>query len=435
MTGKISKLTLTAVLAIGSIAPIASPAGAEENLAPYKMLRSLQFVQDSVILGDHSAAEMQRYLLATVDERLRAVDPVVYDDPRNVDAALIYAMSGGNPETLEYLVSRDIDGRFDNRVADALRKYLSGKGTLVAKTLGNVANEYKDAKIGPYLALVSANAILPKDREAALKFYDLARLGAPGTIIEESALRRSLAIAISSGDVRRGLEYSGRYVRRFLHSPYASQFADLFVLLAVDHFGQLKEDDIVSVLAVMDNERQKEVYLRIARKATIQGKTDLAKLAAHNAEALAGSATDSASPLTAVYGGFSASATEDIGAAMKSIIDTPDDALSPRDRALRDAARVVAEEVLRAPDPISLSQDAMVVHADPAGTEVPIAGAPSAGGPDDPGGAPEAVGAAIQTPAVAEDGEVGAEFSTYVSTGRNKLDEIDNLLNEESDLP
>jgi chemotaxis protein MotC len=39
---------------------------------PYSMLRSLQFVQDSVAKGDHSATEMQRFLLQTIDERLKA---------------------------------------------------------------------------------------------------------------------------------------------------------------------------------------------------------------------------------------------------------------------------------------------------------------------------------------------------------------------------
>lgn len=59
------------------------------------MLRSLQFVQDSVVRGDHSAADMQRFLLTRIDKRLRTAAPSDFEDPRNVDAALIYTMSGG----------------------------------------------------------------------------------------------------------------------------------------------------------------------------------------------------------------------------------------------------------------------------------------------------------------------------------------------------
>ena len=428
MTRKISRLSLAAALAIGATTSMAPVVHAEDSLVPYKMLRSLQFVQDSVILGDHSAAEMQRFLLADVDQRLRNVDPTVYDDPRNVDAALIYAMSGGNPETLEYLVARDVEGRFDTRVADALRKYLDGKGTLVAKTLATVALEYRDTPIGPYLALVSANATLPKDSKAAIQFYDLARLGAPGTIIEESALRRSIAISASTGNVRRGLDYAGRYARRFLHSPYASQFADLFVVLAVDNFGQVSESDIITVLAPMDNERRKEVYLRIARKATIQGKTELAKLASAQALALSSDANESAAGLAAIYGGFAVEEGEDIGAAMKNIIENPDDLLTPRDRALSNAARLVAEEVLRAPDPAILPTSALATEGADGGDQDPTAGLPAAVAPDvaDDGKA---------EPAAADADALGEEHKSFVTSGRSKLDEIDKLLEKEGVLP
>src|SRR6478752_2200237 len=94
---------LSLMLGLALTAPAVAVADEQEDLAPYKMLRSLQFVQDSVVLGDHSAAEMQRFMLGTIDQRLRSVDASVFDDDRNVDAALIYAMSGGNPQTLEYL--------------------------------------------------------------------------------------------------------------------------------------------------------------------------------------------------------------------------------------------------------------------------------------------------------------------------------------------
>lgn len=45
---------------------------------PYAMLRSLQFVQDSVTMGDHSATEMQRFLLQTIDERLKSAPSAIF---------------------------------------------------------------------------------------------------------------------------------------------------------------------------------------------------------------------------------------------------------------------------------------------------------------------------------------------------------------------
>ena len=143
---------------LGAFAGHAAQAQELEDLAPYKMLRSLQYIQDSIVLGDHSAAEMQRFMLGAIDKRLRAADTSVFDDPRNVDAAFIYAMSGGNPETLSYLADHDIEGNFDSRIVDALNHYLAGKGGLMVMQLEKAIPEYRNARIGPYLSLVLGNA-------------------------------------------------------------------------------------------------------------------------------------------------------------------------------------------------------------------------------------------------------------------------------------
>lgn len=393
---------------------------APEDLAPYKMLRSMQFVQDSVVAGDHSAAEMQKFMLATIDKRLRTADPEIFDDTRNVDAALIYSMSGGNPATLEYLVSRDVGGYFDNRVADALRKYLSGKGTLVSKSLVEMLPEYRDTTLGPYLALVSANAVVGNNPEEALKFYDLARLTAPGTIIEEAALRRSVAVTAERGMVEKGLGYANRYARRFLHSPYASQFADLFVMLAVDNYESIKNEDIENTLSFMDNERRREVYLRIARRAAIAGKIDLARMASAHADAIPTSPGMDRKQQTDLYTGLAEISTKDIDQAVENIDGIPEGTLSPRDEALRSAARLVAEEVLRQPDMNSLTQE---TSANVENQEHSTANLPAQGHS----------GAAAQADANEAVYRSGAVFEEFVTNSRAKLVEIDGLLAKESD--
>lgn len=424
------------LLLLGLAASAAAPAYAEdqEDIAPYKMLRSLQFVQDSVVLGDHSAAEMQRFMLGTIDQRLRTIDPSVFDDDRNVDAALVYAMSGGNPQTLEYLVSRDVNGYFDNRVSDVLRKYLSGKGLLVAQSLVETANEYKDKKIGPYLALVGGNVTIAKSPMEALKLYDQARLSAPGTIVEEAALRRSVSICVDAGMVDKGLDYSQRYVRRFLHSPYASQFADLFVKLLVNHNHEVKPDDVVSILSFMDEPRQREVYLRIARAAAIAGKGDLARMAAARAQTLAGDSDNAFGALADFYGGMAAIPTDKIDAAAKNIATISDDELSPRDKALRAAARAVAEQVLRPPDPASLTQATTPKSHEQEITSEQAAASTEAeqGEIPNPDPAPVAEEAISAAPSEGGQGDADPSFSAFVTSSRSQLDEIDGLLNKES---
>jgi chemotaxis protein MotC len=413
----------------------------DDTIEPYRMLRSLQFVQDTVVRGDHSAAEMQRFMLGAIDQRLRTADPSVFEDPRNVDAALIYAMSGGNPATLEFLVARDVDGNFDNRIADALRKYLSGKGTLIAKTLGDMVTEYKNEDIAPYLALVAGNVTIAKDPVGSLKFYDWARLTAPGTIVEEAALRRSLAVAVDAKIVDKASGYANRYARRFLYSPYASQFADLFVRFVVEHYDVLKPEDIEATLGYMDVDRRREVYLRIARQAAIAGRRDLAVMAADQAKVLSGDGAET-DALAKLYGSLAGVPTENVDDAMAALMQIPEAALSPKDRALRQAAEAVAKEVLRKPQvPVpppegqvanpgaGSAAEAGLAQSDPE-LQDPLAAPPPApaalaGTADTPAATVQPAAAGAQSP------EIDPDLRTFVDAGRSKLDAIDDLLKKE----
>ncbi|WLS09635.1 chemotaxis protein MotC [Shinella sumterensis] len=432
-------LLVGTVLAAGLSAAMPARAQSPDDLAPYKMIRSLQFVQDTVVLGDHSAMEMHRFLLTTIDERLRTAESSIFDDPRNVDAALVYAMSGGNPDTLEFLIRKDVDGHFDSRLTDALRNYLSGTGSQSVKSLAEIFPEYKRSRVGPYLALISANSVLRKDPALALSYFDWARLVAPGTIVEEAALRRSIYIASQAGWVDRSMAYANRYARRYLRSPYASQFADLFVTLAVDHFDKLDEKDILEVLSFMDVPRQREVYLRMARLAAISGQNKLASLAAERAQILSGDGESVPKVLADLYSGLASVPSGDVASAMETIVAIPDDKLSVKDRALKEAARAVAEEVLRAPvasaqkvEPLVTTvpegEDASYDSLDAAET----AARPSETPTDDATVADSAAGEPQKDAKdQKERASVDPTFDSFVSGGRSKLDEIDKLLEGE----
>lgn len=428
MLKRLRTILVTSVLAV-PIAFGAVRANEGQELAPFKMIRSLQFIQDSVVLGDHSASEMQRFILGEIDRRLRAADQALFRDPRNVDAALVYAMSGGNPETLDLLTDRDVEGNFDTRVTDALRQYLRGKGPLIVEHLSKAAPEYRNSRIGPYLFLILGNATSQQDPVAAMKHYDWARLTAPGSIIEEAALRRSVALAAEAGDPEKGFRYALNYARRYLTSPYASQFADDFVELAVANFGEAAEQRVAEILGFMDPPRQREVYLRIARRAAIAGHQPLALLASRRAEELAGISGSQSQLLASFYQGLAAVPSDDVFAAAQTITAIPEERLSQRDRALRQAAKAIADAVVRPPQDVSSAQASLTTaeerlrnESEPEETGSgmsPFAVPAEADVPD--GAAASVEAAAPADPA----------FAGFLADGHSKIKEIDALLEEE----
>jgi hypothetical protein len=314
--------------------------------------------------GDHSAMEMQRFLLGVIDERLRGADQKLFDDPRNVDAALIYAMSGGNPETLDILALKDKFGNFDNEITTVLRAYLNGRAARTKTSLDEVVEIYRDTRIGPYLTLIAANVKAALNDSSALELFDWARLTAPGTLVEEAALRRSLFIAARQNMVDEALEYAQLYARRFINSPYAGQYADLLVDLVVLNYGKVGDERLGAILTFMDRPRKREVYLRIARKAAISGLRELAVFASGKAAELLTPEDRLPQAMANLYSGMARVPTEGVDAVLEGLNAVPERQLSPRDRALRAAARIVAAEVMRKPEPDSLTQafSPMVLH-------------------------------------------------------------------------
>lgn len=420
------------------------------DLPPYKLVRSLEFIQDTIARGDLSALDMQKYLLSAIDDRFKKSTPKDFDDHRNVNAALIYTMSGGNSDTLAGLVFNDAAGHFDIRITEALRMYLNGKSDAAVKRLEEMVPEYKSTEIGPYLALVAGNSIgltTPKD---ALKYFDWARLNSPGGIIEETALRRSVVLSVKAEMYDKAIAYSKRYARRFILSPYAGQFAEVLVGLAVDHGDHVTHEQLTDVLDQMEPSRAREVYLRIARKAVLVGKLDLAKLCTEKARGLLDAKSENSAILTELYSGLVNVPTADIMTALRTIASIPDDKLSMKDRNLRDAAKFIAKEVITPPVSTSLTQaeDTIVAANDASSGEIstdnPTA-LPPAGNETDPLAGPQVEvpplaeiaapaaqpGTQPATPAAAttqQDAQPASEIDAFVTDGRAKLDAIDAML-------
>lgn len=141
-----------------------------------------------------------------------------------------------------------------------------------------------------------------------------------------------------------------------------------------------------------------------------------------------GAGTDNAfGPLADFYGGMAGLPTEDIDRAAKNVSGIDGNALSPRDQALQEAARSVAEQILRAPDPASLTQasDPNTDHQEITSEKaVAIATQPGA-----PGALPEPVPGGVASTGQSRDTD--PSFNAFVTTNRSKLDEIDGLLAQE----
>lgn len=464
------RTTLGVALAIQALA-WSHAAMAEEappELAPYQMVRSLQVVQDRIADGDHAALPMQKKMIEMIDRRLLSATREEYADRRNFEALVIYGMSGGNPKTLETVAAGLELDEHDAALANGLVAYFKSNPGKASTFLSSLDPTKETPQIGAFLALVKGTITALQKPERGLMLLDLARLYAPGTLVEEAALRRSIGIAISIKDRERFLRASEQYARRFLHSPYASHFADGFINGVVGLREGIDLPFVEQIVSGMNAEQQLAIYLRIARRSAIAGHSDLAEFASAKAQGVSGNAEGPEDPRAAFYNAIASVTTQPVEEVGRRLAAVDRKKLSKRDLRLLDAAQEIIKGVTASPlesqdVPAVAARAAAAEPAAPAGTEAGKGGkaappaaegataADMAQGPAEIAAPPSADaspkeaqaaadGAAASAPAGdtqamadAESADGDPAFDEIVSSTRKTLQDIDDLLKEDEE--
>lgn len=344
------------------IASLGSTANGQEALEPYQLVRSLQLVQDRIASGDHAALPMQGKLLEITDQRLRNADTQNFKDAKNFHALLVYGMSGGNPATVAVAASRLELNDQDKAMTGAVIAYLRGDPGGALQALKTIDPMTLPRDLAPFVALIKGSLLAKEDSAGALKLLDQARLLSPGTLVEEAALRRSIAITVAIGDAACFVHASTQYVARYLHSPYASQFADAFVDGVVSLNMAISHDKLDDITAMMDPEREKIIYLRIARTAAINGLIDLSTFASARAEQGHNGVRNTDDPRASLYANLSNVTSETIEDVREKLQGIDRERLSESDKFLLDAARTITSEVVAPPaKPVPSAQEVKAV--------------------------------------------------------------------------
>ncbi|WP_336069335.1 chemotaxis protein [Nitratireductor rhodophyticola] len=406
-------------------------AGAEAaSMQPYQMVRSLQRVQDRIADGDHAALPMQQKLLGIIDNRMRKAAPDDFSDPRNLQALLIYGLSGGNPKTLELLFSKLSLNADESRLGNAIVRYAMGDFAAARSVLQELDPKSLPPEVGPPIALVSATVTARDNPLFAIRMLDEARLLSPGTLIEEAALRRSIPLAAALGDTERLARASEQYVRRFLRSPYATQFVDTFVAAVVELHDTVDPGMVDEVTAQMSSEQARIVYLRLARKSAIEGYERLLAFASQKAMAHGENADGESDPRAVLYANMASVSSDNVDDVLAALNGIERDRLSSADRELLDAATAIAKAVLDEPRHTS----AVTPPPEPTPAE---AGLPQEAALEDNGIVENEQNATAPASPGTDDlvftgDPVNEEADGYLKEMRSKLEDIDALLEEET---
>jgi chemotaxis protein MotC len=248
------------------------PEGDEQ---PWKLIRRLQRQQDDILLGKPRAQDAYKLLLQHIGQIISGLDDSVWDSERNLDAMSVYILLGGKTELgykalqktkLDYLQKQPLEAAIAYAERDLARAY-----ELMLK-LDHLA---LPPSMSAQFALAKSMVVSSNDLDKALVYLREARRLAPGTLIEEGAVRRSIRISGERKAADDFFQLSRSYLRRFRKSHYFNDFLKNFGFALV-RMPQNQEgktlDFLKEVLSQVDASQQVSVAAYVSRYTAITGR-------------------------------------------------------------------------------------------------------------------------------------------------------------------
>jgi chemotaxis protein MotC len=317
----------------------------------FRDLRQLQRLQDRMALGEPNALDEQNALLMALDLQFRSVDVSAWKDPANARALVLYLLSGGSPKTVRTVLANGADPAVDPRLVRGALAYVEGREADAVKDLGEIDARSLPASLGGQVALAQAALWVRKDQARAALLLDQARVLAPGTLVEEGALRRAILIAAQANDLDTFERLTATYLGRFRHSVYAGNFRQRFAaaltrMSFIDNADEFHRLD--GVLRPIEPEGRRDILLIIAQGAVVQGKTAAAIMAADRVLKAAPVGSLDSQRATLYRGAAMAASSTEYEAAGRQLRAVSRDRLANADLALLDTALSVVNTIEQA---------------------------------------------------------------------------------------
>jgi chemotaxis protein MotC len=322
---------------------------------PYQLVRTLEILQDKIAAGNAEAGAYQRELISQIAKKLPLVSDADWREPRNSRAAIVYALSGGDPGVLAKLLSLSPLPCIEENLIKGLLDYSQGRNPQAWALLSKIDPNTLDPRAAGHLALAQAMLIANDAPKKAMVYLDIARIQSPGTLVEEAALRREAVIAAAIQDLPKFEMLASQYLRRFNKSIYADDFIQRFaVAVTTSQYADNAKlfERLAETLDSLGAEQRLAAYLGIAEAGIVRGRIQLTRLAAQKLAVEA--KDDQALALKArLYEAAVLLATDDYEQGAKQLKSIDPRPLLPRDRSLYDAALSLANRI-RMPLPADL---------------------------------------------------------------------------------
>lgn len=270
--------------------PIVEPAKLPSGRHAYEMMRELRQLQDKVANGETDAILAQRPLIEQMADEFSKADDAVWDDPRNGRAVLTYVLSGGDVKVLRALLLRGQPKSIEPNLGRAVHAFASNRRGDALEHFGKLNPFTIDPSLAGPLALAQAEFIARTDLDKALEKLDVARLLGTGSLIEEAALRRKIAILSGQKKFAEADRMMEIHFRRFPKSGYAGGMKRQVLRFAPDRppfDSEAQTNPIVAAFDRLPPRERLDMYLEMSKEAAMRARRDIVNFAGEKVLAMA----------------------------------------------------------------------------------------------------------------------------------------------------
>ena len=342
---------LGCALAAIAIVAVALGAAAASAQTISDLTSDLQSLQARIAAGDKAAYASQAERISAVGAAIVAAKPEVWQSKRETDAAVIYLLSGGQPRDIVRLVESGAVPASEIPLMRGSLAYVLGNEAEAEKRLSGLDARRLPLRLAGPMAFAQSVIATGRDPAKAIELLDLARLLAPGTLVEEAALRREVMLEADRHNVERVAMLARQYASRFGASVYAEAFLQTFAGAltqsgAIDSAANFAK--FQGFFATLAPDTRRGFLLGLARAAILSGRFEVAATAA--AAALDGVAPDSVEQARGkLYEAMARFLTPDYDAGVAELQSVAQARLERHDQDLLAAARGVAAFLRESP--------------------------------------------------------------------------------------
>jgi chemotaxis protein MotC len=328
-------------------------AGWADAPQPYIMIRALQELQTQIVAGKGKARDEQPKMLADIGKQFIAAPPEAWADPRNARASIVWLLSGGSPRTMRTILRGSGYSRGEFNMARGALAFAEGRASQAKELLVPIEPRTLEPVLGGQIALVQAALVLADDLPKSIELLGVARLLAPGTLIEETALRRQISLVGQTSDAATFAGLARQYARRFKTSLYAQEFRESFAQTFMRIGTRASDDQLVNlepILESFDVDERCRLSILIARASLLEGSW---RSAAAFAEVVMRPPGDAGCdiPRARLYRAAARIAGPDSDVDLLALEKLDPARLNAEDRAVRKAALVYAQAARSWPEP------------------------------------------------------------------------------------